>query len=249
MKESASLTLRVSELLVNLFIVIEEARKKLNSKTRVQSSSGCPDAVHAQLWYAGIYSPTTHSAREHWSDGPAASNVVTNLEDLQLRPAHFRDALENCRRDGVGRHVAVRVSRYRYTNIQSRCMVREICIHEVRVDCMRHIRGYEEGVGVCLRDKVCTGRWRRGKGVDNSLDGAWKKVAPSALSQQTTDLFVVEQADTFNNTGSRFACCALCLFQECLYRGPRAQLIVNATAVNKFLLETAFNSRLYIVKL
>jgi len=163
MKESASLTLRVSELLVNLFIVIEEARKKLNSKTRVQSSSGCPDAVHAQLWYAGIYSPTTHSAREHWSDGPAASNVVTNLEDLQLRPAHFRDALENCRRDGVGRHVAVRVSRYRYTNIQSRCMVREICIHEVRVDCMRHIRGYEEGVGVCLRDKVCTGRWRRGK--------------------------------------------------------------------------------------
>ena len=151
--------------------VLEEAGKDLDAQPRVERPARGADRVHRQLRHARVNRAAAHRRAEHRPDCAAAARVVADLEHLQRVAALFGDALEQRRRDRVGRHlsrwsavahaavrgaahVSVRIGGDGDAHVEPGSVVLEIGAQEVGVDGVRNVCRQQEAVGVRLVDDV-----------------------------------------------------------------------------------------------
>lgn len=75
--------LKVGELLINFFVVVEESLEQLDTQTGVQAASSRPDTMHAQLRDTAVNGPHADLGTGHGPNSATAARVIANLEDLQ----------------------------------------------------------------------------------------------------------------------------------------------------------------------
>lgn len=98
--------------------------------------------------------------------------------------------------DAVGGGVAVGIRLNRYTDIQAGSVVLQVRAKIVGVHGVADVGGNHEAVRVGLADNVGAVSRPREAFAD-ALDGAGEKVSASAMAEQRSDFFVVEEAYDF----------------------------------------------------
>lgn len=200
--------------------------------------------MHAQLRQAGIGGTHTHGARQHGAHGAAAAGVVSDLEVLQLGAAQVGDPVEDGGRDGVGGHVGVAVSADDEADIELGDVLGEIVADEVGVAGVGDVGRHEERLGERLADE--TGAVGSGvERLDSAFDRGGQEITPSALPQQGSNLFVVEQGHQLDVA----VLVPLRGMEKSQEGGPRTQLVVDPSCGDELLVQAKDGSRLRVEKL
>ncbi len=141
----------LNKLPIHLLKMIEKPLKQPHPQPRIQTPRRRPNTMHTQLRQPGINRPHARRSRQHRPHRPPTATIIANLKDLQRGATPVRDAPQQRRRHGVGRHVSVGVGRDGDADVQPGRVVFEVLAEEVRVDGVGDVGGDEEAVGVGLR--------------------------------------------------------------------------------------------------
>lgn len=158
------------------------------------------------------------------------------------------DSVQNGHRHTVGGHVGRGVNAEGNADVETWRVLCEVGLGEVGVGGVGDVGGDEERVGKGLTHEA----WAKGslaisgsEGLDGALDCQREEVATSTLAEQRANFLIVEESDELDD-----ALLLLLLGVEKSHEGgPGAELVVDATGKNEFLVHTADLGRLGVVKL